>query len=647
MSGFGAWLRRLVVVYGEALLLDILSVVLAYYLALALRFSGQATLTYLPQTRDSVLAVAVVYCLFNGLFGLYGRIWRYASSDEIIAIIESATTATLLVAAVDAMWPGRRPLPLSVVLAGGLLTLGGFAATRYRSRLFAGLLRRWRLRAAQDAAARGERVIIVGAGEAGQLLAWRLRNSDEALRYRVIGFIDDDSGKQGLSIHGVKVVGGRQAIPELVQREAVELIVIAINRISSKDFEDLLSICQNTPARIKTLPDVFAGLEGRGGGVLLRDISIEDLVGREQVSTDRQACRRLLEDKSVLVTGAGGSIGSELCRQIVQYGPRLLVMLDNNETSLHDLALELRLGMRLSAHEEVLTRTRCVVADITRRTRMMGVFRDFRPEIILHAAAYKHVPLMEEWPQEALRVNVGGTLVLHELAVEHGSERFVFVSTDKAVEPTCIMGATKWLAETLVTRHRGHGKLVSSAVRFGNVLGSRGSVTCIFQRQIDTGGPVTVTHPEATRFFMSVGEAASMILQAASLGQGGEAFILDMGEQIKITDLAHKMIRLRGLRVGRDIPIVYSGLRPGEKLYEKLASSLEQTHPTSHPRISCVRNHCAEDHAELLSETLALLGRLEQADPPVDVVTELWAIARARGLLSPQARTHDQGTGLD
>ncbi len=618
-------MKRVAGKYGVPVLLDALSVVLAFYLALALRFAGQAPLKYLLQFRQSILVIAGLYLLFNGLFGLYARIWLYASTDEIVSIIESVVISTLLIAAVDLLWPGERPLPLSVVLAGGFFVLAGFVLIRYRARLVRGFLRTWESRAS-DAAASGTRVLVVGAGEAGQLLAWRLRNRPEGLPYHIVGFVDDDPHKQGMLIHGVRVLGDRHLIPEITQQEQVQLIIIAIHTITGQNFRDILAICGSTSARIKTLPDVFERLQSLSDDSLLRDITIEDLVGRELVSIDHQQCQALFTDKVVLVTGAAGSIGAGLCQQIVQLEPRLLVMLDNNETGLFQLEVQLRSELQASGMAAKVATTRYLVADVTRHHRMESIFSVHRPQIVLHAAAYKHVPLMEASPEEAIRVNIGGTLTLLELAAAYGVERFVFVSTDKAVEPLSVMGATKRVGEMLISSAAQNGGMIATAVRFGNVLGSRGSVVPTFEQQIAMGGPVTVTHPDATRFFMSLDEAARLILQAASMAEGGEVFIPDIGQQIKIADLAHKMIRLRGLRVGEDISIIYTGLRPGEKLRESLVASWEHKYSTSHTAISYVCSHNQESDKALNAAVRELLDLLEQGVPGTRLRDALFAI---------------------
>jgi FlaA1/EpsC-like NDP-sugar epimerase len=638
-------MRRILGKYWLAVLLDSLSVVLAFYLAMTLRFAGREPEAYLVQFQRTIWFVVLVFGLFNGLFGLYERLWRYASTEDLVPIIESVAASTLLVAAVDLLWRPARPLPLSVVLAGGVFTLIAFAAIRYRTQLVEAFLQRWRTRAERVLPSSVTRVLLVGAGQAGQLLAWRLLHAKEGTPYHIVGFVDDDPTKHDMRIHGIKVLGDRHRIPKIAQSEAVELIVIAIHTISREDFRAILSICQSTSAQVKALPSVFESLSSLREGALLRDITIEDLVGRELVSIDHQQCRDLLADRVVLVTGAGGTIGAELCRQIVRFEPRELVMLDNNETGLHALSLELRAEVQSMGMAATRSGLSYVVADITDRHRMDSVYSEYRPQITLHAAAYKHVPLMERWPEEAVRVNVGGTLTLLELAAQYGTERFVFISTDKAVEPVSVLGATKRVGEMLMAASPPEAEMVTTAVRFGNVLGSRGSVVPTFESQIDAGGPVTVTDPQATRFFMSVSEAASLVLQAASMARGGEVFMLDMGEQIKIIDLANKMIRLRGLRVGEDIRIVYTGLRPGEKMHERLLAGSEERFPTCHPQIYAVRNQENAEWAELRAATRELLDMLEVAAPRGALTSWLFSVAKVPQPRGTQGHRHVDTAG--
>jgi len=437
------------------------------------------------------------------------------------------------------------------------------------------------------------------------LLAWRFLNQKEGEGYELVGFVDDDSAKQGMRVHGIPVLGDRHAIPQLVARHQVDLIVIAIYSISGDDFRAILDICEQTQAAIKVLPNIFDFIQGVNGLPPIRDVTAEDLLGRKPVEIDTEACQALLGGKWVLVTGAAGSIGCELCRQIVTFSPQCLIMLDNNETGLHDLTLELDLS---SGSPPI----RCIVGDVTNQPKVQAVFEQYRPHIVFHAAAYKHVPLMEDHPDEAVRVNVLGSLIVSDLACRCGAERFVFISTDKAVNPTSVMGATKRIGEMLVSSMVQDCKTLCTAVRFGNVLGSRGSVVPTFVRQIEMGSPVTLTHPEMTRYFMSVSEAVSLVIQAAAMTEGGDLFLLDMGEQIRIEELAHRLIRLRGLRPGVDVPIEYIGIRPGEKMNEELIGDREEKQPTSHLAIFRIQSDNRVDKKALYGQIEGLASLAEE-----------------------------------
>ena len=543
------------------------------------------------------LAAIGVSCTVNHYCSLYHRLWRYASAGEIVVIAAAVAASTALLTLVDIFWPGMRPVPISVVPMMGLFAFVGFVSVRYRRRVWTGFQWRWQALRGQFPEACTQ-VLIVGAGEAGQLLAWRFLNQKEGEGYKLVGFVDDDSDKKGMRLHGLQILGDRHAIPQIVARRQVDLIVIAIYNISGDDFRAILDICEQTPAVIKVLPSIFDFIQGVNGLSPIRDVTAEDLLGRKPVEIDREACRSLLEGKIVLVTGAAGSIGSELCRQIINFGPRQLLMLDNNESDLHDRWVELN-------GEEQQVPLQLLLGSITNRKKMRGWFETYRPQLVFHAAAYKHVPLMEEHPDESVWVNVAGTLIATELARQSGVERFVLISTDKAVNPCNVMGATKRLCEMMIANQRmsesagvtdpkletrnPKPETLFTAVRFGNVLGSRGSVVPMFERQIEQGGPVTVTHPEMTRYFMSLSEAVSLVIQAATLTEGGDIFLLDMGQQIRIDGLAHRLIRLRGLRPGVDISIVYTDPRPGEKMHEELVGEGEIQETTSHPHIFRIR----------------------------------------------------------
>ncbi|MBI4282604.1 MAG: polysaccharide biosynthesis protein [Chloroflexi bacterium] len=583
--------------------IDVALVVVAYFVALLLRFEGQIPSDRLHSYYVVILPIGMAYVAANYFFGLYHRVWRYASSLEVTSIIGAVGAATALLTAANFFWAGARPLPLSVPISGGIFTLAAFAGVRYRQRLITGLLWRWEA----VTKGHGNRVLIVGAGEEGQLVGWRLRiqGSD----YNVVGYVDDDPSKLGFNIHGAKVLGTRQEIQTLAMKHQVDTIIVAMDKVSGEDIQAIVGQCEKTRAKIKIAPNLFSFVEGAEGQPLVRDVSVEDLLARESVPLDREMCHKLLAGKVVLVTGAAGSIGSELCRQIIQFHPAFLLMLDNNETGLNDLQIELFAGGNDTAHK-------ILVGDILRTRRMESLWATYQPQIVFHCAAYKHVPLMEEAPCEAVLVNLKGTQNLANLALEHHVERFVFISTDKAVEPVGIMGATKYLAESLVLSMPPSQGSFFTAVRFGNVLNSRGSVVPLFLKQIDKGGPVTVTSEEMTRFLMGLSEAVSLIIQAATYTQGRDVFMLNMGQPMKIADLARKLIRLRGLRVDEDIAIVYTGIRPGERLTESLVAPGEEVVPTPHPYIFRLmgRNRMGREALVERVRELILLAEAEQGE---------------------------------
>ncbi len=419
----------------------------------------------------------------------------------------------------------------------------------------------------------------MGAGDAGQVTAWRLKHRSPGSTYQVVGFVDDDPAKQKLYIEGCRVLGTREDITHLVEDQRIDLIIFAIHKISGPDFRTILSHCERTRARIKLVPDVMAAIDGNTHTPLLRDITAEDLLGRQTISWHPNVDATHVSHKVVLVTGAAGSIGSELCRQMLTYEPAKLILLDNNESGLYDLFAELS----LNAEPDKLA---LVLGDITDRASLERLFAQYQPQVVFHAAAYKHVPMLELHPQESIRVNIGGTLQVAQLAQHYKAERFVLISTDKAVNPSCVMGASKRICELLMHALSAQDRpTLFTAVRFGNVLGSRGSVVPIFTRQIDAGGPVTITDAEMTRYFMSIPEAVNLVIQAACVTSGNDLFMLKMGEVVRIVDLAERMIRMHGLRPYIDMPISFTGVRSGEKLHEELYMSDEELHATVHPDI--------------------------------------------------------------
>jgi FlaA1/EpsC-like NDP-sugar epimerase/lipopolysaccharide/colanic/teichoic acid biosynthesis glycosyltransferase len=618
------WLARSVRRHLPWLLLDAPVIVAAFYGALFLRlldFPAQQVSGYLKALTSWILPLVALYLLMNSLWGVHRRIWRFATAADVRPIFAATLTATAVALAADqsSRTAGARVLPLGVILLGGFFSACGMVFIRYRSRLLRGLS------AGNRGDGEGSRAIIFGAGDAGQHLALRLLTHEAGEEYDLIGFADDDPRKRGQRIHGLPVLGGRLELGHIVQRQRVDLIIIAINNVRGEDLRQILTAAQNTPAQIRIIPNLFEVVRSSNTAPLLREVRVEDLLGRQAVQLQRDACERVLRGKVVLITGGCGSVGSELCRQVAVFEPKQLVLLDNNETGLYDLDVSLRATFRQLS-------VRVVVADVADRERMDVVFSGVKPDIIFHAAAYKHVPLMEQFPQEAVKVNVGGTAVTLEMARRYGAQFFVLVSTDKAVEPHSVMGATKRVAEMLVAGQptwggSSNGAIRCTAVRFGNVLGSRGSVVPTFARQIELGGPVTVTHPDMTRYFMDVSEAAGLIIQAASFTQGGDIFMLEMGERIRVDDLARKMIRMRGLRPEIDIPIVYTGVRPGEKLHEELVFPEEGREPTEHPLVHRVKGPVAATRNGQLHGEIQQLLALSRNGNEIALIAEVMRLA--------------------
>ncbi|MCS7070794.1 MAG: polysaccharide biosynthesis protein, partial [Anaerolinea sp.] len=542
--------------------LDVL-IVLAVYIALSLitdyRFFAAPELNI-----AFIFIIALIFIVVLYAFKVYDRLWALSSGHNVVIIINAVAVATVLAIGLGA---AVRPRLMSVgfILLASALVLTGFVAVRYRSRLISGGIARLRyyFNPSHRAQFQKARLLIIGAGESGRSLALRIKHGPLSEHYAIVGFIDDDPHKQGRILEGVRVHGGREQIAAVASAYNVDLIAFAIHNISGPDLRAIMTECEKTQARIKVVPDVVNDLLAHTTGAPLRDVQPEDLLGRSVIARHEAVDLSPVLHKRILVTGAAGSIGSELCRQLIDFEPEALVMLDNNESGLFDLTLDLNARC---PHLKLIP----VLADITNLDNMRTTLAAHRPQIIFHAAAYKHVPMLQNHPTEAVRVNVCGTRNLAELACEFQVERFVLISTDKAVNPSSIMGATKRVCELMLhaLSLQSPRTTIFTAVRFGNVLGSRGSVVPIFTRQIERGGPVTVTHPEMTRYFMSIPEAANLIIHAAAITTGDDIYILQMGETVRILDLAERLIRLRGLRPYIDIPIVFSGMRAGEKLHE-------------------------------------------------------------------------------
>ena len=579
-SRYGHWLQRYraVLVLGVQLSL----IVFANLSAFALRFDADISAKYWHLFGQGLPVILCVFALGMFAFGIQQGLWRYVGLHDLGRILW-ASIASTAVSFVLLHWAfGWVSYPRSVIILTGLL--GGLYLAGIR--LAVRGVREW-LQVLSPAA---RRVLIVGAGHAGELLV-RDMLSDRSYHYRPVGLIDDDPVKRRRRIHGVPVVGNIEDISTLSNHLVVHEVIIAIPSASNVLKQRILAAAAGCKVPIKVLPSVRQLLADPAAMRQLRPMSLEDLLQREPVQTDRQELHVLLEGKRVLVTGAGGSIGSELCRQIARYKPASLVLFERYENGLHELELEMR-------EKFPLVRIVPVIGDVTVSDRVNEVLASTKPELAFHAAAHKHVPLMEANPKEAVRNNVLGTKTVAEAALGAGVERFILISTDKAVNPTSVMGATKRVAEEFIQSLNRHGQTKFTVVRFGNVLGSNGSVVPRFAEQIRQGGPVTVTHPDIKRFFMTIPEAVQLVLQASVMGHGEDVFVLDMGEQIKVADLAKNMIVLSGLVPDQDIHIVYTGLRPGEKLFEELFEDTEQVVPTSHPKIQrAVRNGASSFNA--------------------------------------------------
>ena len=584
------------------LLVDTLLVFTMPFVLYALRFEGWE---WPPEHRRTAiifalalvpLSVAVFFA-----FGLYRRLWRYGSLAEMELIFEAGLTAGLLAAIAGGIvfpltdiTPVR--VPLSVLFANILCVIGAITAPRMALRL-AGK----RAMLARPSVPAAKRVLIAGAGTAGQLIVRELRTNPR-LGMEPVGFVDDDGMKLGHRLSNVPVLGILKDIPRLVRMYRVDTLVVAMPSAPGSVLRQVLKLAEGTGVRTQTVPGFSEILSGRVNVATLREVEIQDLLRREAVQTDLTQVGVLCTERLVLVTGAGGSIGSELCRQIAQLDPARLILLGHGENSIFEIVQELRL--RFPSIDLVP-----VIADIRDRDRLFRVFAQHRPYAVFHAAAHKHVPLMEENAVEAITNNVLGTRNVVDAAAAFGTQHLVLISTDKAVRPTSIMGATKRVAEYLVQAAAQQCGRNFVAVRFGNVLGSRGSVVPMFVRQIRAGGPVTVTHPEMRRYFMTIPESVQLVLQAAALGSGGELFMLDMGEPVRIVDLARDLIRLSGLQEGTDVEIRFTGIRPGEKLYEEMFFSHEVAAPTVHPKILRARQSQSDCCDSVLIEELIDLAR--------------------------------------
>ena len=562
------WKRSIFFLFG-----DLLLIALGLFLAFLIRFEGEIPAVFMGDfPKYYAVLVAVKIPIFY-LFGLYRMTWRYVSFKELLAVIQAVTMSSLFLGAMLFLveldsWLGVVPRSIPVLdYIVSLFLIGGFRAIKRAYTSIVG-----------GFPAGGKRSLIAGAGDAGEQIV-RAMLKEVSREFSPIGFVDDDPAKQGISIHGVPVLGSRMDIPAIAKRHMPEELIIAMPSALPETIREFVDLGRSSHIReIKILPGFSEIVSGQVGLGDIRDVQLEDLLGRDPVEVNLVEVGGYIDDKVILVTGAAGSIGFELCRQLHRFGPSKLIALDQDESGIFHVENELN---GLSGNVECVP----VICDVADQAKLSAIFAAEKPDVVFHAAAYKHVPLMEAHPDEAVKNNIFGTLAVARAACDNNVERFVLISTDKAVNPTSVMGATKRVAEMLIHELNREGRTRFMAVRFGNVLGSRGSVIPEFQRQIQQGGPVTVTHRDIERYFMVTSEAVLLVLQAGAMGTGGEVFVLDMGRPVKILDLARELIRLSGYEPETEMPIVFTGLRPGEKLYEELLTAEEGTTSTQHKQI--------------------------------------------------------------
>ncbi len=611
---------------------DAALVAAAWFLAFQLRFDQGVPPYYQTLFERTILIVIGIKLLVFILFGFYDRWWRYVSTRDMWSAARGVTVACLVaditVYFVSPVADVR--LPRSIAVLDWLILLALVAGSRLLARTIME-------RPAGGLVARGKEVVVIGAGDAGQLVIREMQRTPQ-LGYTPIGLIDDDPRKKNLRVHGVRVLGTTSDLRHILRDNRPDEVLIAIPSASGDERQKIVTITREEGVPVKTLPGLYELIAGESElATQIRPVQVEDVLGREPVEVDLAEAASYLRDQTILVTGAGGSIGSELCRQIAHVRPQRLVLVEQGEAALYEIERELVDDRGFAAAVPVL-------ADIGSVQKMRQVFDRYRPSVVFHAAAYKHVPLMEANPLESVRNNALATKCVADIAVEYGAARLVLVSTDKAVNPKTVMGQSKALCEWIVQAYGARDDISTRfvAVRFGNVLGSSGSVIPRFRRQIAKGGPVTVTHSEMTRFFMTVQEAVSLVIQAGAIGQRGDVFVLDMGEAVRIVELAKQMIRLSGKEPDRDIPITFVGSRPGEKLHEELWAENEQVIETPVPKILRVSGPVVD--APWLDDELAELTRLVDAGETLEAVSRLSAIVRSPQLAPAPLRREERVT---
>lgn len=574
------------------LILDLILLNLALISSFILRLDGN-WLNFFRYYYLIIISIVGLGVLYKS--NLYNKIWHYASIKDLEDIVKQVIIINLVFAIIVYLF--RLNLPRSILILNIILEFVFLATIRYLFRIKI-------LSEKEECNNNKDKILIVGAGDAAEMLIREMKKHPE-LDKEIIGLIDDNRYKLNLEIHGYKVLGNRHDIPEIVKGYNVNEVLIAIPSGKGEDIKDIYNLSKIEGVKVETVPGLYEIINGKINLNQIREVRIEDLLGRDPVDLNIEEISAYLENRSVLVTGGGGSIGSELCRQIAHFNPENIIILDIYENNLYFLELELK-----DKYPDLNIIP--VIGSIRDKNKLQHVFASYKPDVVFHAAAHKHVPLMEHNPEEAVKNNVFGTKKLAEIADEYNVNRFVLISTDKAVNPTNVMGATKRIAEMIIENFNKTSSTNFIAVRFGNVLGSKGSVIPLFKKQIADGGPVTVTHQDVMRYFMTIPEAAQLVIQAGSLGKGGEVFVLDMGEPIKILDLAKDLIDLSGLKIGKDIDIEITGLRPGEKLFEELLNKDETNIATEHERIFITKlksvNHVKLNESLKKLEKMIYLG---------------------------------------
>jgi FlaA1/EpsC-like NDP-sugar epimerase len=555
---------------------------LAIVIAYLLRFELSISHFYFQQAKTVIVWVVPLKLIVFISFGIYRGMWRYTGIRDFWLLAQACFVSTLLILAVILYISGFHGYSRAIFIADGVFTFLFTGGLRMAIRSYFANREYNKSVEKPFPKINFKKVLIVGAGSAGEKILREIFDNYQ-LHYKVIGFIDDDPEKIGRSIHGVPVLGNVDKMVYIIDNENIQEILIATPSATGDQVRHIVDACRDCSVSYKILPGMGELIDGRVSVKILRDISYEDLLGRPPVQLDVSGIRGYLDGKSVLITGCGGSIGSELCRQVIKYQPRLIILFDAGEANLFNISMEIQNEKKYYKCETVLGR-------IQDKQLMEDIFKKYKPQVVFHAAAYKHVPMLEKNPWEAVFNNIIGSQIAMEMSVKHHVERFVLVSTDKAVRPTNVMGASKRVTELIMQSSQG-GETRLMAVRFGNVIGSSGSVIPVFRRQIELGGPVTVTHPDVNRYFMTIPEAAQMILQAGAMGEGGEVFVLKMGTPVRIADMARDLIRLSGKEPDVDVKIIYTGLRDGEKLYEELITEGEDILPTAHEKVMLLRSN--------------------------------------------------------